>query len=206
LAKRYGFGDLDGLIADIPQGATVLDVGAGMSLFGHAVASRRPDITWVNIDPFYTDEQVALAKTDAPKNVRYIADDITNPAAKTRELCAQRIYSYWMLPHLSLTGDGPANRAVGTMWDLLTEGGQMYLGPDRPYHFLSNFRTARLVHVSKTPRHEVITRVVAITRLPLYMRVVQNRVNRHLRGVADSVLQRLMASQMRRARSTISKP
>ncbi len=69
LAKRYGFSSIDELIDDIPKNATVIDVGAGMSLLGHAVAARRPDVTWFNVDPYYKKERALLARSDAPKNV-----------------------------------------------------------------------------------------------------------------------------------------
>jgi hypothetical protein len=205
LAKRYGFANLQALIDDIPRNATVLDVGAGLSLLGHAVAKKRRDVTWINIDPFYTDAQVKLAQADAPINVSYIADDITNPSADTKKLQAHRIYSYWMLPHLSLTGDEPANRAVGAMWDILTDNGHMYLGPNRPYHLASNFKRVRLVKMAKVPRQQAIQEVVALTRLPAYMRIVQNGVNLYLHKTANTVLKTLLASQMRRARKTIHK-
>jgi hypothetical protein len=204
LAKRYGFDSLDELIEDIPRRAVVLDVGAGLSLLGHAVANQRPDVTWFNIDPYYQNEHTKKASIDAPSNVRYVARDITQSVPELAELQAARIFSYWVLPHISLTGDAPAERAVGAMWDKLTPDGVMYVGPDRPYRLGSLGRTTRHVRIAKTtPKTEAVKLAVDITRLPLWMRAFQHAVNRYLRPVANIVLIRLADSQMRRARQKI---
>ena len=202
LAKRYGFKSLDALIDSLPARATVLDIGAGMSLFGHVVARRRPDITWINIDPYYTNPHAQAAIADAPKNVRYMSDDLTVSITPLGDIRADQIFSYWVLPHMSLVNDRPAEKLAGAMWELLKPEGKMTFGPDHPYRVGSLFRHKRAVSLRKsTPKKQAVHLAVTITRLPWFMRMFQDFVNRRLRPAVRPVLRSLVASQMRRARN-----
>jgi uncharacterized UPF0146 family protein len=205
LAKRYGFSSLSALIHDIPKNATVLDIGAGLSLLGHAVAAKRPDIEWVNVDPYYKNSRHKLAAKDAPSNVKYLSDDITSPSSALAKVKAQRIYSYWMLPHLSVHSVKPVERAVGAMWDMLAPNGVMIIGPDKPHRVSSITKKVRGIRFTKKQSREAVQReVVAITRLPAWMRFVQIIQNNYMRGFLNMFLVMLTSSQKRRARRTIN--
>lgn len=204
LAKRHGFASLSDFIRDIPKDATVLDIGAGLSLLGHAVAARRSDITWINIDPFYKNDRYLAAASDAPNNVRYMAEDITNPSKELSKIKAKRIFSYWMLPHLSVHSVAPAKAAVGVMWDLLDESGIMSVGPVNPHQLISMLDNVRTLRFSKNDsRDYVVGRVATVTRMPACSRAWQRLQNSYLRPVLNVLLRALTTSQMRRARKTI---
>lgn len=55
LACKHGSEGVAQLAETLPQGARILDVGAGASPFGKEVAILRPDISWTNFDYSYQD-------------------------------------------------------------------------------------------------------------------------------------------------------
>ena len=54
LAEFHGFESIRSLAESIPEGAHVIDVGAGFSTFGHSVTKLRDDIHWINFDAVYS--------------------------------------------------------------------------------------------------------------------------------------------------------
>jgi hypothetical protein len=140
LARAYGYLSLNQLCADLPHGAAVLDMGSGLSDFGHSVTTRRPDIDWTNFDARYGDktipaveqEAIALMQAEAPANLTYIGGNALRLPA---EICARRfdrIFSYYMFPYiLDYFGKDPATETMENVLQLLDTGGSFSTGPIR---------------------------------------------------------------------------
>lgn len=153
LAARYEFSGirkLAKLAEKLPLEATVLDVGAGASPFGKAVAKRRPDITWINLDYSYHDSAILKEVTeDTPPNVQHIAGDATKLHEHFDPESFDATFSYWLFPHLSLESPEPARLAAKSILNVTKMGGSMALGPvsnDIPYLSLippTTFRTTK---------------------------------------------------------------
>lgn len=136
LAHRYGFRNSRALAADVPEGGVVADIGAGRSPLGRLVAAARPDITWVNFDYRYNDPQaIEKLRAKAPENVEYVAGDILEPPEELTARRYDRLYSFWMLPHLTLESSEPAAQALDTMLSLTRESGTLRLGPTKWYGY-----------------------------------------------------------------------
>lgn len=183
--KQLGFSSLDEFAASLPKKAVIADVGAGLSRFGHEVARLRPDITWVNIDPCYTDKGLlADVTTGLPANVSLFSGNIVDgfkPPVKIRS-GADIVYSYWLLPHLSLENEKAARAACGHMYDLLKPEGRLLIGPVRTFGLglLSPFRYIGTVsHSKKEARSKVVGDVVSKTKLWWLPRKIQLLSNKH---------------------------
>src|SRR6266705_5282378 len=104
LAADYGFGNVDDLARRLPDEATVVDVGAGLSPFGCTIAALRPDITWINTDRRYPDI-VPWAQDrydgDPPSNVKYVKDDIVR--TQLPPAFADLVFSSALLPHIIMS-------------------------------------------------------------------------------------------------------
>lgn len=187
--KQLGFNSVADFASSLPKDGTVADVGAGVSQLGHLVASLRPDITWVNIDPCYQDASLRT-KLDArkPTNLILSSANILEEFVVPSQLKngADLVYSYWLLPHLSTGSDTPARRAVGNMYDLLKPSGVMRVGPVRQVGFglFSPLRYKGVTTHKKTQGAPVIIdQVVARTKLwwlPRFMQQISNTYNIHL--------------------------
>lgn len=129
LCKVYFNQSVDNFINNLPHGAKVLDIGAGISPLGLVVTTARPDITWVNADYSYDGKLVNELKASAPDNLNFIKDDITktsfDPAHDTFDL----ILSFWVLPWIGLSGVCAITKVLTTMQKLLNTGGKVVLGP-----------------------------------------------------------------------------
>lgn len=182
---QWGFDDIASLAASLPQNAVIIDVGAGLSQFGDDVVRIRRDVGWVNVDPFY-----AHSSTDKPKDskVKYLPVDIVEPGKLLKDLTgkADTVYSYWMLPHLSLDGHEPAIKAIRHMYSLLCDDGMLIVGPARQFGLgiLSPFRYKGTLQFSKSELNdEVIRSIVAKTKLwwlPRKIQLLSNMYNIHL--------------------------
>src|SRR5688500_1438327 len=81
-ARQLGYESVVDFAASLPEGATIVDVGAGLSRLGHEVGNYRPDVHWINIDPCYRDEEIAAAAQEGlPDNVRLLSEDIVQGSA-----------------------------------------------------------------------------------------------------------------------------
>jgi hypothetical protein len=184
-AKQLGFDSVVDFAASLPQEATVADVGAGLSRLGHEVLAIRPDVRWINIDPCYDDSVIrAEIGTKSPDNIEYFPEDIVQGSPRLTSLKGKidLVYSYWMLPHLSEESDEPARAACGHMYDLLKPSGKLIVGPiKRPgFGLLSPYRYKGVKqYTKKQPKNDVITDVVATTKLWWLPRRIQLFSNRH---------------------------
>jgi hypothetical protein len=186
LARQYGFPSLGVLALSLPEGATVIDVGAGVSPLGRDAALMRPDITWINIDACYDDPAVyGRAAQKSPDNLKLMAADITDEDAVAPLFGqAQRVYSYWLLEHLSLLDDGPARLAASHMLRMCAPGGGLAVGPvaDKKYGYVSPFVLFKgSVHTEKAAdEQEAVEIIVEKTRLRGLPRYGQLFFDRHI--------------------------
>jgi hypothetical protein len=183
LAKQYGFDSAVRFADALPEKAIVIDVGAGISRLGHFVTKHRPDITWVNADLAYANpEMLAEASKDAPDNLEFVAGDVIafSPELHSFRGKADRVYSYWMMPHLSLNNMTLAEKAAGTMWELLKPGGQLAIGPIRSgwYYYRHSLQFSKRTPRSQTAK--VIARATKLHWLPRKIQALGNRYNVHI--------------------------
>lgn len=130
IAQRHGFENVRSLAESLPENARVLDVGAGASPFGREVAGLRPDVTWVNFDYSYQDPRVVEEVSEAaPMNVEYVPGDATVLDQAFGEDSFDAVFSYWMMPHLSLDELEPAHEAARAMYQVAKPGAMISVGP-----------------------------------------------------------------------------
>lgn len=192
--KQLGYNSLEYFAASLPKNAVVADVGAGLSRLGHHVAELRADITWVNIDPCYKDRDILQsASKDLPSNMTLYDGNIVdgfNPPKELKE-GADIVFSYWLLPHLSLESDEPAKKACEHMLGLLKPTGKLIVGPVRNWGFgiLSPYRYKGTVsHSKKENPDEAVADIVSKTKLWWLGRMVQLFSNKHQIHLASKLL------------------
>lgn len=128
LAHIYGFKSLSDFASDLPPDAEVLDVGAGKSDLGTAVTSLRSDITWTNFDRSYIPKQPRDLSATSNPNLGYIQGDILRPP-EFFSAAYDRIYSFWMLPHLGLDSPDLVRASLNNMQAMLKDAGKVTVGP-----------------------------------------------------------------------------
>lgn len=183
-AQQLGHPSVDVFATSLPKAAIVIDVGAGWSQLGHEVAHKRPDIRWINVDPCYADKKLSASSEGLPPNLEFLADDITQSSSKLDSLkaSADLVYSYWLLPHLSLESNSPAQAAAAHMYDLLKPTGKLVVGPVRRFGFglLSPYRYKGIQAYTKGQTREwVAAEIVKRTKLWWLPRIIQLFSNRY---------------------------
>ena len=142
VVNRLGFRSVHSLAGSLPPGAEVIDVGAGLSRLGHTVTALRDDIHWTNFDiaylPSETNPEVikrlGVLAASAPENLKYLGGNILNPPQKLNEDYYDRIFSFWMLPHIvKNSGPRPGVVAAWNMINMGKPGGILTVGPLRSY-------------------------------------------------------------------------
>jgi len=132
LARRHGYETVAKLAASLPQHAKVLDVGAGASTLGHAVAQLRPDVHWVNLDFSYHDKQILRdVSRSTPPNLEFIAGDVTHLDEFIKPASMDAVFSYWLFPHLSLYDPQTALMAAEQIYKAAKPGSMLVVGPRR---------------------------------------------------------------------------
>lgn len=140
LSWAYGYNDIDDLCSELPYSTAALDIGSGASDFGHVIASRRPDITWLNFDARYENEDISIEDKEkierleriAPPNLIYIGGNILDLPAQIRARRFGRIFSYYMFPYvIDYFGQEVATDAMEDALGLLTPDGSFSMGPIR---------------------------------------------------------------------------
>lgn len=181
LAQRHGFESVTQLAESLPANASVLDVGAGASPFGIEVATLRPDVTWVNFDYSYQDPAILGEVTkNAPANVQHVAGDATKLGEHYEPESFDAVFSYWLLPHLSIDDPEPAKQAAKAIFGITKLGGLMSVGPKASQKRLPSLKSSPAVQVVKD---ETITadsyadRIVTETKLPKIGRYTQKLAN-----------------------------
>ena len=171
LAKKHGFESLADLVATLPESAKVIDVGAGASTLGKEAARLRPDITWINFDYSYFDPEIlAEASADAPPNLELVAGDATTLLEDYSPEEFDAVFSYWLMPHLSLASDEAAQEAVTGMLNSAKEGAYVSIGPKvgRPKGRLPRLRGQDSIHFVKNDTYDLnnlANDIIQITKL-----------------------------------------
>ncbi|MGV9002023.1 MAG: class I SAM-dependent methyltransferase [Candidatus Saccharimonadaceae bacterium] len=181
LAKKHGFENLALLAQALPTGAQVLDVGAGASPFGKEVASLRPDVAWVNFDYSYKDPAIlAEVRQDVPSNVEHVAGDATKLAEMYAPETFDAVFSYWLLPHLSIDDTEPAKEAAKAIFTVTKPGGLMSVGPKTSQKRIPALKSGKAIKVAKDDTLDVDSyaeRIVAETKLSKTERYIQKLAN-----------------------------
>lgn len=130
LARRYGYASVAALADSLPPDARVLDVGAGASSLGREIARLRPDVRWTNLDFSYYDTQILDdVSKGAPSNLTFVAGDATQLDVSVSFGSMDAVFSYWLLPHLSLYDQKTALTAARQMYVAAKPGGVLAIGP-----------------------------------------------------------------------------
>jgi hypothetical protein len=142
LARIYGFKTLADLARSLPTRAGVLDLGAGASPLGREVALLRSDIEWLNVDYSYYDKRILseLRNDDKLPNLTYLAGDATKLDRVLKNRQFDVIFSYWLMPHLSLYEIGPATAAAKAMFNITKQLGTLRIGPIMSSHRLPTLK------------------------------------------------------------------
>lgn len=139
LANKHGFESVQSLAHNIPTGEAVIDIGSSLSRLGHAVTALRADITWVNFDVAYGNQDVdddfnrtlRRLQASSPQNLHYIAGNILRPPEELRARSFGRVLSYWMLPHIVQHNHKEGLVAASNMITLGKVHGILTTGPMR---------------------------------------------------------------------------
>ncbi|HEY5152639.1 MAG TPA: hypothetical protein VII55_01565 [Candidatus Saccharimonadales bacterium] len=116
LALAYGFPDLQAFADDLPNGAEVLDVGAGVSPLGIDVCRLRPDIHWVSADTFYYNTGVRdKLQSDSPPNLTILPANALTLTASSGEGRYNRVLSSYLFIQLWKGGAEPVQVAAAEM-------------------------------------------------------------------------------------------
>ncbi len=181
IAKAHGYGGFSQFAHSLPQGAKVLDVGSGASPFGRKVAALRPDISWTNFDYSYHDPAILEdISQDAPSNLQYIAGDATHLDQVFEPESFDAVFSYWMVPHLSLDDPQPARTAVRSMFDLTKKDGVISVGPKLSFKdktALAPGKSYRIVKDDSVNEGSFVDTVVDLTKMRGVSRRLQKRAN-----------------------------
>lgn len=178
LARAFGFDGWHELADGLPHNSSVLDVGAGFARLGKAVTMVRPDIAWVNLDYSY-DNSAVLTKAAkfSPKNAEFVTGDATKLSNIFKAETFDTVFSYWLFPHLSLYSDWPAEEAARGIYSVTRPGGTISIGPQK---LLRPAKMAESVQFQKgqfSNSDDFVEQVVSLTKLPVFLRLVQILVN-----------------------------
>jgi hypothetical protein len=176
VVSRHGFENIASLAGSLPLEAVAIDVGAGVSPLGNEVATLRPDIQWINFDFSYIDPAIlAEAAMDAPKNVEFVQGDASRLSEEYPPGTFDALFSYWLMPHLSLYTTETAKKTAAGMFDVAKYGGYLSIGPITG-GFVAQRRGYHLIKTEDVSREEFAQEVADKTRLR-GARLIKQRVN-----------------------------
>ena len=181
ISEKHGFNSTAELAASLPFGANVLDVGSGASPFGKVVARLRPDISWTNFDySYYSPKILEEVREDSPCNIEYVAGDATRLGESYAAESFDAIFSYWMMPHLSIENSEPAKEAARAMFLLAKIDAPISIGPvvskGRAPSIRSFFvqgKAHKVVKSADIDADNFADTIVAKTKLPAFARFTQ---------------------------------
>lgn len=181
LAYKHGFESVAQLAETLPQGARVLDLGAGASPFGKEVAKLRPDISWTNFDYSYQDPAILEeVSQDAPANIEHTFGDATRLADTYEPESFDAVFSYWLLPHLSIDDPEPAKQAARSIFAVTKTGGLMSVGPKASQKRLPSMKSGKAIQIVKDEQLDADSyadKIVAETKLSKSVRYTQKLAN-----------------------------
>lgn len=124
---------IDEFAGSLPPAAKVLDIGAGRSDLGLAVALRREDVDWVNLDVQYGSDEKrgpleAAAEEAGVQNLRFVPGSVLALPDYLRGW-ADNTYVFNLVSHLLHIRRDIGHRAVVGSLDTLDVGGELSMGP-----------------------------------------------------------------------------
>ncbi|HUD07382.1 MAG TPA: class I SAM-dependent methyltransferase [Candidatus Saccharimonadales bacterium] len=150
LARKHGFKSLTELADSLPKNARVLDLGAGASPFGREVAGLRPDITWVNLDHSYKNHAILNdVGKNSPKNLEYVFADATELDKLYKPQTFDVVFSYWLLPHLSIDDYKPAIETAKAIFTVTKTAGLMSVGPKINHKSMPSLKSGKSIRLTK---------------------------------------------------------
>lgn len=181
MARVHGFASVAALAESLPKNTKVLDVGAGASPFGKEIAALRPDITWVNFDYSYGDPSIlSEVSKDRPPNLAFTAGDATKLENIYEAGHFDTVFSYWLLPHLSIDDAAPARAVSQAIFRLTKTGGYISVGPiihkGRPLTFRAR-KAYHLIKDGSLDEDTFVDTAVQATRLHGVARYFQRLIN-----------------------------
>jgi ubiquinone/menaquinone biosynthesis C-methylase UbiE len=167
LVRRHGFDSIAHLAESLPQDAKVIDVGAGASDFGAQVAGLRPDISWINFDYSYGNQDILNEVSEgAPENMEFVAGDATKLDQIYEPDSFDASFSYWLFPHLSLDEMEPAEQAARAIFRITKPQGLISIGPQvRTTRLLRRARTLKYIKGAETNADDFASLISKKTRL-----------------------------------------
>jgi len=181
ISRKHGFESVAELAASLPEGANVLDVGSGASPFGREVAELRPDVSWTNFDYSYNDPKILdEVSKNAPDNIRYVAGDATKLGEVYEPESFDAIFSYWMIPHLSIDSPEPAKEAAKAMFSLAKVGAPISIGPEAVSSlksFVVQGKAHKVIKDKELDAETFANMIVDKTKLPRFARFTQRTAN-----------------------------
>ncbi len=186
LALVYGYPDLTSFCDDLPENGVVLDVGAGASTLGLDVCQERPDVSWLNADICYEDEEKRQKLIqDSPSNLEFLPANVLNLQEYIGDKKFDRVFSFFLLPHIRLAGRKYAIDASRELIRAAAPSGKVSIGPlNRKARRKLTGRVDSLTDAitldapSDNEALESATQLVAsATEKPLLDRVIQGLLN-----------------------------
>ncbi|HET8708751.1 MAG TPA: class I SAM-dependent methyltransferase, partial [Candidatus Saccharimonadales bacterium] len=119
-------------------------------------------------------------RAGAPVNVEFVAGDATRLDEIFGSETFDAVYSYWLLPHLSIDSPKPAKAAAKAMFDATKNGGTISAGPQTSNHRLLTLKSGPALKVVKDGSYTVESyadTIVAATNLPTTPRCTQKLAN-----------------------------
>lgn len=124
LARVIGYQDMSALSESIPNNGVIMDVGSGKSNFLSVLSSLRPDITAINFDFAYKNNDLDLTSNLSPENLHYIAGDMRQMPFKEESF--DWVVSYWALSYLV---QEKRIIVLNRLYDLVKPSGRLSVGP-----------------------------------------------------------------------------
>lgn len=181
LANKHGFESVAQLAESLPQNARVLDVGAGASPFGKEIALLRPDVNWTNLDYSYQDPAILREVSQGtPANIQHVFGDATKLDSIFEPETFDAVFSYWLLPHLSLDDTEPARDTMNAIFAVTKQGGLVSVGPRISQKRRPSLKSGNAIQVIKDDKIDVdgmAEQIVTKTKLTKSGQAIQKLAN-----------------------------
>ena len=117
---------------------------------------------------------------DAPANVEHTFGDATRLTDIYEPESFDAVFSYWLLPHLSIDDPEPAKQAARSIFAVTKTGGLMSVGPKVSQRRLPSIKSGNAMQVVKDEQLDADTyadKIVTETKLPKTVRYTQKLAN-----------------------------
>ena len=177
LSRKFHFPGVKAMADSIPEGGAVLDVGSGLSNLGKVIAGLRSDISWTNADLMYDHRSIVTrARFNAPPNLGLVAVNATELVEEFGRAKFDRVFSWWMMPHINMESMLEAEDAAMNMLLVTKPDGVLAVGPDLSF---GSKQEAFVTHVPDSEEYfaHTASEIADRTRLPISKSVYQELYN-----------------------------